>query len=146
MVNLSIFVERLKEYMTEHELNATTLAPKIGFSRITISGLLNEAHVPSTEIIVALVEYFNCSADYLLGLVDYPRNVVFKPVKPFGESLRKCLKENGKSEYKLQKELNVSSSLTYRWLNNKAVPTVESLIKLSKYFDCSVDYLLGRET
>ena len=145
MDNLSVFVERLNEYMSEHDLNASTLAPKIKFSRVTISELLNEAHAPSTEIIVALVEYFNCSADYLLGLVDYPRTTEFKPIKPFGETLRKCLKESGKSEYRLQKDLNVSSSLTYRWLNNKALPKIDSLIKLKHYFGCSIDYLLGRE-
>lgn len=145
MDNLSVFVERLKEYMSEQDLNASTLATKIKCSRVTISGLLNEAHAPSTEIIIALVEYFNCSADYLLGLVDYPRVTEFKALKPFGDTLRKCLKESGKTEYRLQKDLDISSSLTYRWLNNKALPKIDSLIKLKNYFGCSVDYLLGRE-
>ena len=145
MVNLSIFVERLKEYMSEHNLNATALAPKIGVSRITLSALLNGVHLPSTKVIIALVEYFNCSADYLLGLVDYPKATDFKQIKPFGEILRKLLKENGKSEYRLQKDLNVSRSLTYRWLNGLALPSVDSLVKLSEYFCCSVDYLLGRQ-
>ncbi len=146
MDNLSVFVERLKEYMVEYDLNATTLALKIKCSRVTLSGLLNEAHIPSTEIIIALVEYFNCSADYLLGLVEYPRLNEFNPIKPFGDTLRKCLNENGKTEYRLQKDLNISRSLTYRWLNNIALPKVDSLIKLKKYFDCSIDYLLGRES
>lgn len=145
MLNLSVFVERLKEYMGEHGLNATTLAKEINFSRVTISGLINEAHTPSTEIVIALVEYFNCSADYLLGLDDIPRSTTFKPVTPFGDNLRKCLKESGSSEYRLQKDLNISSSLTYRWLNNIALPKVESLIRLKNHFGCSVDYLLGRE-
>lgn len=145
MVNLSVFVERLKEYMSEYDLNVTTLAEKVGFSRVTVSGILNEIHEPSTRIFIALTEYFNCSADYLLGLVEYPKNTVFIPVQPFSERLHICLNENGKSEYKLQKELSISRSLTYRWLNNIAMPKVESLIKLSKYFGCSVDYLLGRE-
>ena len=146
MDNLSVFVERLKEYMGERDLNASTLANEISFSRVTVSGLLNEAHVPSTKIIIELVKYFNCSADYLLGLVEYPRLTEFKPIKPFGDTLRKCLKENGKTEYRLQKDLDISKSLTYRWLNDKAIPTVDSLIKLKNYFGCSVDYLLGRES
>ncbi len=145
-MNLSLFVERLNEYMSERDLNATTLADKIKCSRVTVSGLLNEVHVPSTDIIIALIEYFNCSADYLLGLVEYPRSDEFKSVKPFGATLRKCLKENGKTEYRLQKDLNISRSLTYRWLSNKALPKIDSLIKLKKYFGCSVDYLLGRES
>lgn len=52
---------------------------------------------------------------------------------------------SGKTEYRLQKDLNISRSLTYRWLSGKAIPTVDSLIALAKYFGCTVDYLLGRE-
>ncbi len=132
--------------MSEYGLTASALAQEIKFSRATVSALINEIHVPSTEILIALIEYFNCSADYLLGLVDYPRSTEFKRVEPLGNTLRKCLKENGKSEYRLQKDLNISSSLTYRWLANKAVPKIDTLIRLKNYFGCSVDYLLGRET
>ncbi|MDE6586258.1 MAG: helix-turn-helix domain-containing protein [Clostridia bacterium] len=146
MGNLSLFVERLKEYMTDCGLNVSTLADEIKCSRATISGLINEAHVPSTETFIALVEYFNCSADYLLGLVDYPRITKFKPVKPFCETLRKYLSESGTTEYRLQKDLKVSSSLTYRWLTGIAIPKVETLIKIKKKYELSIDYLLGRES
>ena len=112
MDNLSVFVERLKEYMEEHGLNTSTLASEIKFCRATVSGLLHEAHVPSTKIIIALVEYFNCSKI---------------------------------TEYRLQQDLEISSSLTYRWLQNISLPKVDTLIKLKKYFGCSIDYLLGRE-
>lgn len=145
MENLSVFVERLKEYMEEHGLNATSLASEIKFSRATVSGLLHKAHVPSTEIIIAMVKYFNCSADYLLGLVEYPRLSAFEEVKPFGNRLRECLTAAKKTEYRLQKDLKVSSSLTYRWLNNISLPKVDTLIRLKDYFGCSIDYLLGRE-
>ncbi len=145
MDNLSVFVERLKEYMEEHGLNTSTLASEIKFCRATVSGLLHEAHVPSTKIIIALVEYFNCSVDYLIGLDDYPRLTHFLPIKPFGERLRICLNSAKITEYRLQQDLEISSSLTYRWLQNISLPKVDTLIKLKKYFGCSIDYLLGRE-
>jgi len=145
MENLSIFAERLKEYMDEHGLTATALASKINFSRATVSGLLHGAHNPSTEIIIALVEYFYCSADYLLGLDDYPRLTEFNTVQPFGDCLKKCLNNAKKTEYRLQRDLKISSSLTYRWLQNISLPKIDTLIRLKNYFGCSVDYLLGRE-
>ena len=37
------------------------------------------------------------------------------------------------------------SSLTYKWLHDKSIPTIINYIKLADYFDCSIDYLLGRE-
>ncbi|MDE7159103.1 MAG: helix-turn-helix transcriptional regulator [Clostridiales bacterium] len=145
MDNLSIFVERLNEYMNEHGLNASTLAAAIKCSRVTVSGLLHKSHAPSTDILIALVEYFNCSADYLLGITEYPHITEFKPIKPFGDILRKCLVDSKKSEYRLRKDLEISSSLTYRWLTNKTVPQIDYLFRLRKYFGCSIDYLLGRE-
>lgn len=143
---MSIFIERLKEYMDDAHLSGVSLAKAIGCSRVTISGLMNGAHAPSTKLLIKIVEYFNCSADYLLGLTDYPKRENFDSVKPFGQRLKLCLSLAGKTEYRLQTDLHISRSLTYRWLNDMAIPSIESLKNLAKYFGCSVDYLLGRES
>ena len=141
-----IFAERLKELMNERNLNAPALAKEIGANRTTISELLRGNYLPSTKHLIAIVEYFNCSADYLLGLIEFPpENINYQPVKPFNERLRLCLKESKKTEYRLQKDLNISDSLTYHWLHGNTQPTVDTLIKLSKYFGFRVDFLLGRE-
>ncbi len=143
---LKSFAERLKELMNEKNLNAPALAKEIGTNRTTVSELLRGNYFPSTEHLVAMAEYFNCSADYLLGLVEFqPENGKYLPVKPFGERLQLCLREAHKSEYRLQKDLNISASLTYNWLHGKTLPTVHSLIELSKYFGVRVDFILGRE-
>ena len=142
---MSIFVERLKEYMDDAGLNGIALAKALGCSRVTVSGLLNGAHTPSTKLLIKIVEYFNCSTDYILGLTDYPKREKFDNVKPFGQRLKLCLSLAGKTEYRLQTDLNISRSLTYRWLNGIAIPSIDSLKNLAKYFDCSVDFLLGRE-
>lgn len=145
MVNLSIFVERLNEYVNDENLNATSLAKKIGFSRITVTNILNGVHKPSTKALIALVDCFNCSADYLLGLIEFAEDKKYFKFTPIGERLRKLLKQAQMTEYRFQREYSISSSLSYRWLNNKALPNVDNLIKLSKFFGCSIDYLLGRE-
>lgn len=143
---MTIFAERLKELMNEKKLNAPALAKEIGANRTTISELLRGNYLPSAKHLVAIAEYFNCSADYLLGLIEFsPENFKYQAVKPFSERLRLCLKETHISEYRLQKDLNISGSLTYNWLHGKTQPTVDSLIKLSRYFGLHVDYILGRE-
>ena len=141
-----IFAERLKELMNERNLNAPALAKEIEANRTTISELLRGNYLPSTKHLIAIVEYFNCSADYLLGLIEFPpENIQYQSVKPFAERLRLCLKESHKTEYRLQKDLNISDSLTYHWLHGNTQPTVDTLIKLSKYFGFHVDFILGRE-
>ncbi|MCI9009977.1 MAG: helix-turn-helix transcriptional regulator [Clostridia bacterium] len=145
MLNHRLFSERLKEFMDEYELNETALSEKIKMSRVSVSGILNGAHDPSTKFLINVAELFHCSADYLLGLTDYPKQTEFEPVKDFGICFRKFLKDYKTSQYYLKKELHISSSLTYKWLYKNTTPSVNMLIKLAKRFGCSVDYLLGRE-
>ena len=147
MVILSKFTDRMKEFMILNNVNATQLAEKTGINRSTISGLLREEHIPSTKALLAFVEYFHCSADYLLGITDdYPENSVFlTPVTTFGERFRLLLKETNISQYELTKNDKISGNLLYRWLNNQTYPSVFYLIKLSDIMGVSIDYLLGRK-
>lgn len=145
MENLSNFVERVKEYMQDDNLTETALASRIGCSRITVCKLLNGAHTPSTEILIALADTFHCSIDYLLGLKEFPSEKEYARQKTFSERLQQCMRESKTSEYRLQRDLKLSRSLTYKWLHKNTLPSLDSLLKLKKYFGVSIDYLLGRE-
>lgn len=43
------------------------------------------------------------------------------------------------------KDLNLSNATATHWKNG-AIPNADTLCKIADYFDCSVDYLLGRES
>lgn len=145
-MNLSIFGERLKEYMFYGGLNSVSLSKEIGVSRSTISELTRGAFLPSFKTFIKLIEYFNCSADYLLGLSnDSKENTNFKPIKPFGERLRYLIENEHKSQYGLEKQEKISGSIVYDWLEGKYLPSIENLEKVAKYFDRSIDFILGRE-
>ena len=144
MINLSVFSERLKEYMSDKNLNAPALAKQIGAERSTINGLERGAFIPSTKIFVKLITYFNCSADYLLGREEYPREEKFSPITPVWERVDKLLYQANKNKYCLKKDLNISTSVIQRWSKAVSVPSIESVDKLADYFDVSVDFLLGR--
>ena len=146
MYKITQFSERLKELMFERDLNAPALAKQTGIERSTINGLERGAHFPSIKVFVTLLDYFNCSADFLLGIIDNePNEITFKPLQPFGEIFRSVLKKNQISQYKIEKDLHLSGDTVYKWLNNISQPNVESLVKISEYLDCSVDFLMGRE-
>ena len=52
-----------------------------------------------------------------------------------------CL-QNGKRPNPIGKEIGLSSGIINKWKNG-GIPNGETLMKLAKYFDVSVDYLLG---
>lgn len=46
--------------------------------------------------------------------------------------------------YKVAKETGISQGLMNEYKNGVKLPSLDNLIKIADYLDCSVDYLLGR--
>ncbi|MGN0822779.1 MAG: helix-turn-helix domain-containing protein [Candidatus Gallimonas sp.] len=49
------------------------------------------------------------------------------------------------TKYRLEKDTKLTEETVNRWQKGIYEPTVESLVRLSSYFHCSVDFILGRE-
>ena len=53
-----------------------------------------------------------------------------------------CVKSNTRPN-PVAKQLDISSGVITKWKNG-TIPNGETLMKLSDYFDCSIDYILGK--
>lgn len=62
---------RLSELLTENKISKRELARKLGVSSTSISDWSTGKIQPTAENIYLISEYFQVSADYLLGLKDY---------------------------------------------------------------------------
>ena len=62
----------------------------------------------------------------------------------FGNILKKIRQDNNLTQEELAKKINTSRSNIANYENDKNMPSIEILDKLSKIFDCSIDYLLGK--
>ena len=67
-VSMKIFAERLKELRLEKEISQRKLAAQTTISPTAIRQWENGSCSPNAEAVVILAEFFNISADYLLGL------------------------------------------------------------------------------
>ena len=145
MIILSKVSESLQELLDERVLNQLSLAEKMNTGRKKLSDILNANNAPNYNTLIKLVEFFNCSADFLLGLKDYPcEEVEYKPVVPFGERLKAIMQERNISQGTLVEETGISWSILHGWLKGKTSPSMDTLVKIAAYFDCSVDTMLGR--
>ena len=140
------FVERLKEQIILRNIDTKTLSEAIDVDPSTISHWKTEKYIPSTKAFFRLIDYFQCSADYMLGLTDFPtENLHYStPLLTYGNRLRDLLKENKLSQRTFIKDLKISKNLAYQWLSDNTLPSVEYLVKIAEYFDISVDILIGR--
>ena len=62
----------------------------------------------------------------------------------FGEKLQRLRRENGLSQLQLAEKLNGSRQAISKW-ETGAVPDMDNTLKISRFFDCSLDYLMNGE-
>lgn len=65
-----MFKDILKNLMEEKGINQRQLSFSANILPTTISGWLNEGRLPDYNALIKLSNYFEISADYLLGLED----------------------------------------------------------------------------
>ncbi len=62
----------------------------------------------------------------------------------FTEKFVKIIQDKQIKPYHIAKETGISTGLLSAYKRGEKVPSVENLVKIADYLDCSVDYLLGR--
>ena len=62
----------------------------------------------------------------------------------FGKNLQKLRKEKGLSQDALANRLYVTRQSVSQWENDRTMPSVDLLLKLSEVFDTTVDAMLGK--
>ena len=64
---MSKLSEQLFELMTEDGFTQISLAAAMNTPRTKLSMYLNDKSLPEYKYLVAIVEFFHCSADFLIG-------------------------------------------------------------------------------
>lgn len=60
----------------------------------------------------------------------------------FGEIIKTLRLSYNLSQVQLAGELNVSKQTVSNWENNNILPSIDMLVKISRFFSVSTDYLL----
>lgn len=63
----------------------------------------------------------------------------------FGTRLKTLRTERGIGQVQLADSIGVSKGIISLWERSKRDPTLSSLVALAKYFDVTLDYLVGLE-
>lgn len=61
----------------------------------------------------------------------------------FDERIRQLRQARGISQVELSAALDVTKQSVSNWENNNIQPSIDILIRLSRYFSVSTDYILG---
>lgn len=144
MVIMSKFSESLSELMDEHGLTVQKLSEDTGINFPNIYSYLRAERLPSVEKALVLADYFNCSVGYLLGMEQekHPQN--YQECPPFPQQLQFLIQYFSVSAYKIYTNTSISKARFFEWKSGKRKPSMDNIIKLAEFFDCSVDFVLGR--
>jgi len=145
MDNLSLFVDSLQGLMLEKNIKPDDMHKSTKISLPVIYNWLRKSAVPTLQSLIILSDYFQCSLQYLTSRSD--KNYFSFPTnsETFPKRLRLFLNKNKISIRKISKETQIAKSAISYFLNGSIEPLLDNLIKLANYFDCTVDYLVGRE-
>ncbi len=144
MTDLKPFAESLKEIINEYNLTVQKLSEETGINYPNIYSYLRAERLPSVEKALILAEFFNCSVGYLLGLEQERHTQSYTKCPPFPQQLDFLIKYFSVSTYKIYTNTNISKARFFEWKNGKRKPSLDNIIKLAEFFDCSVDFVLGR--
>ena len=144
-IKIMNFSEFFKELILEKSITIQKISK---VTNIDDSSLYDYLHgtLPDVKSAVKLANYFNCSLNYLMGIDDGPNEVKFYQTYDltlFSDRYDKLLKENKIAHFRLHKETGLNYSSHYAWQHG-AIPNISSLIIIAKYFNVSIDYLVGR--
>ena len=135
------FQDRLQELLTENNLSRLQLSKIIGISSTTINGYFNNDYYPQIDIAIKMAKHFNCSLDYLFGFSDYKINTN-KNQHSFIDNFDALLQETKTPISRALRDMKMSEYNYYRWKNGQ-FPKTHNLLDIVKYFDTSLDFLIG---
>lgn len=140
------FAEMLENFMFEHgNMNAKTLADELGIAVPTVTRYLREERVPTISNLVLIADYFHCTTDYLLGRDHENHTHSFKTCPPFSEQLTFLIQYFNCTAFDFYTRAELPESSFFEWKKGSSIPTLYNILKIADRFECSVDFVLGRE-
>lgn len=133
--------ERIAEQRKKLGLSQEELAEKLNISQKSISKYELGDRKPQYKVLVRMAEYFGVTVDYLLRSTDTQDFGICD----CGNTIKELRTEAGMTQEELGMLLNVQNAAVSKYESGKVPLTGETLLKLSKIFNVSTDYLLGAE-
>lgn len=153
----SVFANRMKELRSSCKISQYGLSKIVGISQPAICHYEHGSTFPTAKSLVKLSSTFECTIDYMIGLVEHPSITYgdaalqlidyahFNDCKFFfGKMLKAQRNAHGLSQNKLAEQIGVKQSNVSAYEKGDAFPSMDNLYAICKILSISADYLLGR--
>lgn len=137
---------RIRERAKERGLPLKDLLLQCNLGSNTLSHM-NHGKFISFDKLAKIADALDCSVDYLLGRESMEESEgYFMNNAELAQKLKQKCKEKSLPMTKLLEECQLSKSFIYDLEKRDKTPSVAAIARIADMLDCSVDYLLGRES
>lgn len=144
MNRVAYFAECLKDLMIERNLSVAELSLQSGVNVSRIYDYL-AGKAPATHNAVKIARVLKCTLDYLFGFDgNYEPCENYELSSDCSQRLKEAISKSGKTRYLIAKETGLTQTQLSNWYLGKQTPKLITLIDLADYFNCSLDFLVGR--
>lgn len=131
--------------MNEEGFNKYQLSLAVQCTPQTVINWFDYTSFPDYEALFKLSDYFKVPIDYFFGLTACRTFDKAITQSLFATRFKECMTRHPDlTEYQVAKECGIMQSTISKWTLHGRMPRTETIIKLAKLFDCSIEYLLGR--
>ena len=132
----------IKEYMEAHDIRVADIATETGIPYTTLSSLISrDSTKVDIDVLVKICNYINCSPEDFSG--NLPKYTKCNTV--FGQRLKLLRKARNIKRDEIAEAVGISERAYKSYELNQREPNSTVLIALARYFDVTVDYLLGND-
>lgn len=144
--------KKLKKLRRERNLTQRELAKTLSISPTCYAGYEQGYRQPDLKTFKKIANYFNVSTDFLMNEENVnsalEKNDTFNEdnFSMLAEKIKELRLVKGLSQKELALQAGVSQSAIAKIELKKNEATASTLAKLADFFNCSIDYLVGRST
>ena len=138
------FRQRMLELLEDADCTKVALAAAIGVSKEVVFRAVDYGIVPSVRSLIKIADYANSPIDWVLGKTDERYFQKSDAPQTFQQRLELLRAEKGIRYSELVKNFPFPANAFYEWRRTGGLPCYEYLALLARFFDVSLDYLLGR--
>jgi transcriptional regulator with XRE-family HTH domain len=145
---LQSFSSKLTTLLWKKGLSQAEFARQIGVERYNVNSWITGKTRPRYEDLLSISRFFEVPVDLLLGQEassEFPEPTAKDVKDSFRRTFGDIVINAGLSQTEVGKILGVTPQQVNKWLTGLNKPTHEILLKISKTFNVSVDFLLGNE-
>lgn len=146
-----ILVKNIDKYCQKNNISRNKFAKEINIQPNTIGNWKTNNSIPDIKTLLKIASKMKCSLEALFdikNIIDETFENTKKPVENIpsgiilGNILDKYCTQNNLTQKEFAKQINISPSTIATWKSKNILPPIETLYKLSKVINVSIDFLV----